>query len=107
MELGERSLEVGVRLVVPAEKVLDARAGGGEADAQRLRFLGDDFMLSSERCVALAELAGGGERFGTGQEQLDAAVAGRGRREETEGGREPARGARRCTRRRRLSSFSQ
>ena len=33
-ELGERGLEVGVRLVVPAEEVLDARARSGEADAQ-------------------------------------------------------------------------
>ena len=106
-ELGERGLEVGVRLLVPAEEVLDARAGSGEADAQRLRFLGDDVHALEERCVALAELAGGGERFGTGQQQLDAPVARRSRREETEGGGEPARGARRCTRGRRLSSLSQ
>ncbi len=55
-----------MRLVVPAEEVLDARAGSGEADAQRLRFLGDDVHALEECCVALAELAGGGERFGTG-----------------------------------------
>ena len=64
-------------------------------------------MLSSERCMALAELAGGGERFGTGEQQLDAPVAGRSRREETEGRSEPACGARRCTRGRRLSRVSQ
>ena len=57
--------------------------------------------------MALAELAGGGERFGTGQQQLDAPVARRSRREETQGGGEPACGARRCTRGRRLSSLSQ
>ena len=57
--------------------------------------------------MALVELAGGGERFGTGQQQLDAPVDGRSRREEAEGGGEPACGARRCTRGRRLSSLSQ
>ena len=41
-ELGEGGLEVGVRLLVTAEKVLDAGACGGEPDAQRLRFLGHD-----------------------------------------------------------------
>ena len=77
MEVGERGLEVGVRIVVLAEEVLDARAGGGEADAQRLRLLGDDLHALEECRVALAELAGGGERFGAGQQQLDAEVAGR------------------------------
>ncbi len=105
-ELGERRLEVGVRLLVPAEKVLDARARGGEADAQRLRFPRDDVHALDERCMALAELAGGGERFGTGQQQLDAPVAWRSRREETEGRSEPACGARRCTRGRGLSRVS-
>ena len=107
LELGEGGLEVGVRLVVPAEEVLDARAGNGEADVQRLRFLGDDAHALEKCCVALAELAGGGERFGTGQQQLDASVAGRIRWEETEGCGEPARGARRRTRGRGLSSLSQ
>ena len=76
-ETGERSLEVGVRLVVAAEEVLDARARDGEADTQRLGLLRDDVHALEKGCVALAELAGGGERFGTGQQQLDAAVARR------------------------------
>ena len=105
-ELGERALEVGVRLLVAAEQVLDARAGSGEADAQRLRFLGDDVHALEERRVALAELPGGGERFGTGQQQLDAPVARRSGREETEGGGEPACGARGRTRGRCLSSLA-
>ena len=66
LELGERGLEVGVRVLVLAEEVLDARAGGGEADAQRLCLLGDDLHGLEECRVALAELAGGGERLGTG-----------------------------------------
>ena len=106
-ELGERALEVGVRLHVPAEKMLDARARSGEADAQRLRFLGDDVHALEERCMAFAELAGRSERFGTRQQQLDAPVVGRSRRKETEGRSEPACGAPRCTRGRRLSSLSQ
>ena len=106
-ELGERGLEVGVRLLVAAEEVLDARARGGEPDAQRLRFLGDDVHALEERCMALAELAGGGERFGTGQQQLDAPVDRRSRREEAEGCGEPACGACRRTRGRRLSGLPQ
>ncbi len=106
-ELGERSLEVGVRLVVPAEEVLDARTRSGEADAQRLCLLRDDGHALEECCVALPELAGGGERLGTGQQQLDAPVARRSRREETEGGREPSRSARGRTGGRRQSSLAQ
>ena len=106
-ELGERGLQVVVRLSVAAEEVLDARARGGEAHAQRLRFLRHDVHALEECCMALAELAGGGERFGACQQQLDMPVARRSRREETEGRSEPACGARRCARGRRLSSLSQ
>ena len=68
---------------------------------------GTMFMLSSSAAWLSPELAGGGERFRTGQQQLDALVAGRSRRQETQCGGEPARGARGRTRSRRLSGLSQ
>src|SRR3954451_21450066 len=87
--------------------MLDARAGSGETDAQRLRFLRNDVHALEERCVAFAELAGGGERLGTRQQKLDTPLARRSRGKETEGGGEPMCGGPRRARRRRFSRSSQ
>ena len=89
-----------MRVLVAAEKVLDAGAGGGEPYARRLRFLGHDAHPLEQCFVAVAELAGGRECAGLRQQQLDALLARRSLREQAECFAEPVR----CTCRRARSS---
>ena len=84
-----------MRLLIAAA-VLDAGTCGGEPDARRFRFLGHDAHGFEERCVAVAEPAGGGERARAGDEQLDALLVRRGFREQPECFAEPV-----CSTRRR------
>ena len=97
---------MGVCLLVPAEEVLDACARSGQTHTQSLRFLGDDLHALEQRSVALPQLAGGGERLRTCQQQLDAPLVWRIGREEAQRGAEPACGARRSALGGRLAGLS-
>ena len=52
-ELGERALETGMGLLVPAEEVLDAGARHDEPDAQRVRVLRHDADALDQHLVAV------------------------------------------------------
>src|SRR5215217_1680020 len=94
-------------LLLLAEEVLDSGACSCEPGAQCDRVLGHDREALEQCGVAVGELAGRGQSTGAREEELDALIRPRARREETQRTREPACGSRGGTRCDLLSSFAE
>src|SRR5215207_2625797 len=94
-------------LLLLAEEVLDPGACSCEPGAQCDRVLGHDCEALEQCGVAVGELSGRGQSTGAGEEEPDALIRPRARREETQRTCEPACGSGGGARCDLLSSFAE